>query len=53
MAVPDLHRLGYQPNRAARGLITGRTGHLGVIVPDLLDPFFAEVCKGVRGGPGG
>ncbi|MFI1335849.1 LacI family DNA-binding transcriptional regulator [Streptomyces sp. NPDC020845] len=28
-------RLGHQPNQAARGLITGRTGHLGVIVPDL------------------
>ncbi|MFB6846617.1 LacI family DNA-binding transcriptional regulator [Streptomyces sp. NPDC056373] len=41
-------RLGYQPNRAARGLITGRTGHLGVIVPDLLNPFFADICKGVQ-----
>lgn len=41
-------RLGYQPNRAARGLITGRTGQLGVIVPDLLNPFFAECCKGVQ-----
>ncbi|MEU6371632.1 LacI family DNA-binding transcriptional regulator [Streptomyces sp. NPDC046909] len=41
-------RLGYQPNRAARGLITGRTGHLGVIVPDLLNPFFADICKGAQ-----
>ncbi|MET8946472.1 LacI family DNA-binding transcriptional regulator [Streptomyces sp. NPDC004542] len=41
-------RLGYQPNRAARGLITGRTGHVGVIVPDLLNPFFAEICKGAQ-----
>ncbi|MFB6672044.1 LacI family DNA-binding transcriptional regulator [Streptomyces sp. NPDC056390] len=41
-------KLGYQPNRAARGLITGRTGHLGVIVPDLLNPFFADICKGVQ-----
>ncbi|MFJ3673842.1 LacI family DNA-binding transcriptional regulator [Streptomyces sp. NPDC090106] len=40
--------LGYQPNRAARGLITGRTGHIGVIVPDLLNPFFADICKGVQ-----
>ncbi|GIE86022.1 LacI family DNA-binding transcriptional regulator [Actinoplanes regularis] len=40
-------RLGYQPNRAARGLITGRTGNLGLIVPDLRNPFFAEVAKGV------
>ncbi|GAA2702119.1 LacI family transcriptional regulator [Actinoplanes palleronii] len=40
-------RLGYQPNRAARGLITGRTGNLGLIVPDLRNPFFADVAKGV------
>ena len=26
--------LGYQPNRAARSLITGRTGNLGIVVPD-------------------
>jgi len=30
--------LGYQPNRAARGPITGRTGNLGLIVPDLSNP---------------
>jgi DNA-binding LacI/PurR family transcriptional regulator len=41
-------RLGYRPNRAARGLITGRTGNLGVIVPDLSNPFFPTVLKGVQ-----
>jgi LacI family transcriptional regulator len=41
-------RLGYQPNRAARGLITGRTGNIGVIVPDLANPFFPHVLKGIQ-----
>ena len=41
-------RLGYQPNRAARGLITGRTGNLGLLVPDLANPFFSSVVKGVQ-----
>ncbi|MFU8851789.1 LacI family DNA-binding transcriptional regulator [Micromonospora sp. SL1-18] len=41
-------RLGYAPNRAARGLITGRTGNLGLIVPDLTNPFFPSVVKGVQ-----
>ncbi|MFE9691874.1 LacI family DNA-binding transcriptional regulator [Micromonospora sp. NPDC005806] len=41
-------RLGYAPNRAARGLITGRTGNLGLIVPDLANPFFPSVVKGVQ-----
>ncbi|MEV5747379.1 LacI family DNA-binding transcriptional regulator [Actinoallomurus sp. NPDC052308] len=41
-------RLGYRPNRAARGLITGKTGNFGVIVPDLSNPFFPTVLKGVQ-----
>jgi DNA-binding LacI/PurR family transcriptional regulator len=41
-------QLGYRPNRAARGLITGRTGNIGVIVPDLANPFFPNVLKGAQ-----
>jgi len=40
--------LHYAPNRAARGLITGRTGNIGLIVPDLANPFFPGVVKGVQ-----
>jgi DNA-binding LacI/PurR family transcriptional regulator len=40
--------LGYRPNRAARGLITGRTGNVGVIVPDLGNPYFQSVLKGAQ-----
>lgn len=40
--------LGYHPNRAARELVTGRTHNLGLIVPDLTNPFFAAVAKGVQ-----
>lgn len=40
-------RLGYRPNPQARGLVTGRTGTLGLVVPDLRNPFFADVAKGV------
>lgn len=40
--------LGYHPNRAARGLITGRTGNLGLIVPDLANPLFGAAVKGVQ-----
>lgn len=43
-----VERLGYEPNRAARGLITGRTGTIGLVVPDLANPFFASVVKGVQ-----
>jgi LacI family transcriptional regulator, galactose operon repressor len=40
-------RLGYRPNPAAQGLLRGRSHAVGVVVPDLSDPYFAEVLKGV------
>ncbi|MCX7523175.1 LacI family DNA-binding transcriptional regulator [Microbacterium sp. STN6] len=41
-------RMGYRPNRNARSLITGRSGSIGLVVPDLENPFFGSVCKGVQ-----
>ena len=38
--------LGYRPNRLARGLKTNRTFTLGLVVPDIANPFFAEVVRG-------
>lgn len=40
--------MGYRPNAAARSLITGRTGNIGLVVPDVENPFFASVTKGVQ-----
>lgn len=37
--------LEYEPNLMARSLVTGRSFLVGLIVPDLLHPFFAEVAK--------
>jgi LacI family transcriptional regulator len=39
--------LNYQPNFAARALVTGRTYTVGLVVPDLVHPFFAQVAKGL------
>lgn len=39
--------LNYRPNLAARALVTGRTNLLGFVVPDLLNPFFSEIVRGV------
>ena len=38
-----MRELNYQPNLAARSLVTGRTSTLGLVVPDLLHPFFADI----------
>jgi LacI family transcriptional regulator len=40
-----MKELNYQPNYAARALITGRTWTIGLIVPDLLHPFFANIAQ--------
>jgi LacI family transcriptional regulator len=37
--------LDYRPNLAARSLVTGRSYLVGLVVPDLLHPFFAEIAK--------
>jgi LacI family transcriptional regulator len=41
-----VEELGYRPNLAARGLVTGRTFMIGAVVPDLKHPFFAEIAGG-------
>jgi LacI family transcriptional regulator len=40
-----IQELDYRPNFTARALITGRTYTMGLIVPDLLHPFFAQIAK--------
>ncbi|MBV8551639.1 MAG: LacI family DNA-binding transcriptional regulator [Acidobacteriaceae bacterium] len=41
-----IKELNYQPNLAARALVTGRTHLIGLVVPDLVHQFFAQVAKG-------
>ena len=40
--------LGYRPNLLAQGLVRGRSFALGVVVPDLGNPFFAAVVSGAE-----
>jgi LacI family transcriptional regulator len=42
-----MKELDYRPNLAARSLVTGRTYLVGLVVPSLLHPFFAEVAKAI------
>jgi len=39
--------LNYQPNWIARSLVTRRTYMVGLVIPDLMHSFFAEVATGV------
>jgi LacI family transcriptional regulator len=42
-----IQELGYEPNLAARSLATGKSFIMGLIVPDLVHPFFGEIAKGI------
>ena len=41
-------RLGYRPNPAAQALGSGRTRTVGLVVPDITNPYFAGVIKGAE-----
>jgi len=41
-------RLNYRPNRVARGLVTGRSHSMALLLSDIRNPFFAEVARGAE-----
>ena len=41
-------RLGYQPNSLARGLKMSRTFTVGMLVPDLTNPLFPPIVRGLE-----
>ncbi|RRN63037.1 LacI family DNA-binding transcriptional regulator [Caulobacter sp. 602-1] len=43
-----VNRLGYEPNFAAKSLRTLRTEKILVTVPDISNPFFSQVIRGVE-----
>ena len=43
-----IQALDYVPNRIARGLISKKTQTIGIIVPDIVNPFFAPVVRGAE-----
>lgn len=40
--------LGYQPSQLARGLRRNSTNMLGMVIPDITNPFFPRVVRGVE-----
>lgn len=40
--------MGYHPNSIARGLVTRHTNALGIVLPNIVDPFFAEIARGAQ-----
>ena len=40
-----IKELNYKPNELARGLVTDITRSIGLIVPDITSPYFAEIAR--------
>ena len=40
--------LGYERNHLAVGMRSGRSGMLGLVIPDIANPFWAEVARGAQ-----
>lgn len=43
-----VHRMNYQPSQIARSLATRQTNTLGLVVPDVSNPFFAHIARGAE-----
>jgi LacI family transcriptional regulator len=42
-----VHELGYQPNHVARNLRIGSSQMVAVVVPDITNPFYSQLVRGV------
>ncbi len=43
-----IERLQYRPNAVARGLASKKTTTVGVVIPDISNPLYAEVVRGIE-----
>lgn len=43
-----INELGYRPNALARSMVTHSTAIIGLVVTDILNPFFAQLARGVE-----
>ncbi len=41
-------RAGYRPSHVAASMVTGRTRTIGMVVPDIANPFFSELVRGAE-----
>ena len=41
-------KMNYRPNQFARALTTNQSYLIGIVVPDLMHSYFAEICRGVE-----
>lgn len=45
-----MEELNYKPNAIARSLVTKKTNVIGLLIPDISNPYFSELARGVEDG---
>ncbi|MHB1394056.1 MAG: LacI family DNA-binding transcriptional regulator [Clostridia bacterium] len=48
LVLEEARKMGYQPNAIARGLVLKHTHTLALVIPDITNPFFPEIARGVE-----
>ena len=48
LVLATAERLGYRPNAAARALKSGQPKFIGLMIPDVTDPYFVQVLRGAQ-----
>jgi len=43
-----IKELGFRPNRVAQSLVSRQTNTIGMVIPDIVNPFFAELARGAE-----
>jgi len=43
-----IRELDYRPNALAKGLLNKKTMTIGVIIPDISNPYYAEIVRGIQ-----
>ncbi|MGG1691725.1 LacI family DNA-binding transcriptional regulator [Heyndrickxia ginsengihumi] len=41
-------KLNFSPSEVARGLVNGATKTVGLLIPDVANPFYAEIARGIE-----
>lgn len=45
-----MNEMNYKPNAVARSLVTKKTNVIGLLIPDISNPYFSEMARGVEDG---
>ena len=46
--IKAIRELDYRPNALAKGLLMKRTMTVGIIIPDISNPYYAEIVRGIQ-----